>query len=275
MPSSRISPVRQAAATASENSDSEKYLEENTVQRYRDRIWKTLERVGRPDSRFHWDFSSFIADFDGSDRATRLVTELDAWRSAERVFITPDNSTELLRREAMRAGKLLIVTTYGIRRGFLALYPADVPADEVSYAATLDGLDRYARPVTLAELRGGPVLPLMITGGSAVSRNGIRFGKGHGYFDLEWAMLSEIGLTDAQTVVVDVVHDEQFVDDHLDGEPHDVPVDWIVTNLRAIEVPNPGRTPGRVRWDLIPGTEHEFLPPIVELRDVRSAVDAE
>lgn len=241
------------------------------TQQYRDRIWETLKRVGKPDSRFHWDFSSFIADFDGNEQATALLTDLDVWRTAERVFITPDNSTERLRRAAIRAGKTLLVTTYGIRRGFLQLDPGKVPADEVSYAATLDGLDAYARPVTLDELSGGPLLPLLVTGGSAVSRNGIRFGKGHGYFDLEWAMLSEIGLTGPQSVVIDIVHDEQYVDEHLDGEDHDVPVDWIVTNLRTIAVPHPNRQPGTVRWEMIPGTEHEFLPPIVELRARRAS----
>lgn len=239
------------------------------VQLYRDRIWETLHRVGRPDSRFHWDFSSFIADFEGNEEATARVLELDAWQRASRVFITPDNSTERLRREAIRAGKTLLVTTYGIRRGFMQLAPGIVPETEISYAATLDGLDAYASPVSLAELSGGSPLAFMATGGSAVSRNGIRFGKGHGYFDLEWAMLSEIGLTDSQTTVIDIVHDEQFVDEHLDGEPHDVPVDWIITNLRSMHVAEPAREPGRVRWEMIPGTEHEFLPPIEELRALR------
>lgn len=240
------------------------------VQLYRDRIWSALREVGRPDSRFHWDFSSFIADFEGSDAATARVIELDGWRWAERVFITPDNSTELLRREAMRAGKTLLVTTYGIRRGFLQLDPRDVPAEEVSYAATLDGLDRYARPVTLGELRNGAPLRMLVTGGSAVSRNGVRFGKGHGYFDLEWAMLSEIGLTDACSEVVDVVHDRQYVDDDLEGEAHDVRVDWIVTPTRTLRVEGEPRPRGRVFWDMLPGTEHETLPPIEELRHARA-----
>ncbi|WP_432562598.1 5-formyltetrahydrofolate cyclo-ligase [Kineococcus sp. SYSU DK003] len=244
------------------------------VQQHRDRIWAALRRVGRPDSRFHWDFSSFIADFEGSSEATARVLELDAWRRAERVFITPDNSTELLRREALYAGKTLLVTTYGIRRGFLQIGPGVVPERDVNYAATLDGLDWYGTPVSLADLRGGPELPLLITGGSAVSSNGIRFGKGHGYFDLEWAVLSEIGLTGAGSVVVDVVHDEQVVDEHLDGEPHDVAVDWIVTPTRALHVPDHGRTAGFVRWDMLPGTEHEFLPPIEELRAWRDGAGA-
>ena len=238
----------------------------DVVQQHRDRVWETLNRVGKPDSRFHWDFSSFIADFEGNDLATARILELDAWKAADRVFITPDNSTELLRREAMRAGKTILVTTYGIRRGFLQLDPSVVPAEDVKYAATLDGLDHFATPVTLAELAGGTPLGLLVTGGSAVSSNGIRFGNGHGYFDLEWAMLSEIGLTSPDSQVVDIVHDEQYVDEVLVGEPHDVAVDWIVTPLRTIPVTDCVREPGRVRWELIPGTEHEDLPPIRELR---------
>jgi 5-formyltetrahydrofolate cyclo-ligase len=238
----------------------------DATQHHRERIWAALRRVGRPDSRFHWDFSSFIADFEGSDSASARILELPAWREAAEVFITPDNSTELLRREAMAAGKVLLCTTYGIRRGFMRLAPGVVPPHEISYAATLDGMDRYATPVSLAELKGGKPLRLLVTGGSAISRNGIRFGKGHGYFDLEWAMLSEIGLTDARSEIVDIVHDLQVVDEVLAGEPHDVPVDWIVTSERTIHVPDCGRQPGRVRWELLPGTEHEHLPPIDELR---------
>lgn len=89
-----------------------------------------------------------------------------------RVAVTPDNSTELLRRAAILDGKTQLVTTYGIRRGFYELRPEWVKRDEVAYAATLDGLDRLGKPVTLASLRGGAVLPLLVTGGSAVSRNG-------------------------------------------------------------------------------------------------------
>lgn len=236
------------------------------TQAHRENIWQSLNRVGRPDSRFHWDFSSFIADFDDNDIATTRITELDAWKNADRVFITPDNSTERLRREAIRAGKTVLVTTYGIRRGFYQIDPGVVPDHDVNYAATLDGLDAYGHPVTLADLEGSGALLLLVTGGSAISRNGIRFGKGHGYFDLEWAMLSEIGLTDSSSQVVDIVHDSQVVDEDLEGENHDVAVDWIITPTRTIRV-EVDRKPGRVFWEKIPGTEHETIPPIIELRE--------
>jgi 5-formyltetrahydrofolate cyclo-ligase len=240
------------------------------IQEHRERVWNSLLEVGRPDSRFHWDFSSFIADFEGSDLATARICGLDAWKQADRVFITPDNSTELLRREAIRAGKTQLVTTYGIRRGFYELCAEDVPDEEVSYAATLDGLDRYGRPVSMYELRNGAPLRLLVTGGSAVSRNGIRFGKGHGYFDLEYAMLSEIGLIDAASEIVDIVHDCQYVDEEMNGETHDVPVDWIVTPTQSMRIEGLHRGPGTVYWDLLVGTEHEHLPPIEELRAMRN-----
>lgn len=245
--------------------------ETKTIQDYRQQVWETLLRVGKPDSRFHWDFSAFIADFDGNDAATKRILELSAWRDADRVFITPDNSTERLRREAIRAGKTILVTTYGIRRGFLQLDAALVPADEISYAATLDGLDHYATLVTLADLVGTAPLRLLVTGGSAISRNGIRFGKGHGYFDLEWAMLSEIGLTSPESVIVDIVHDDQVIEQTLTGEAHDVAVDWIITPERAIFIANDDRMPGQVFWNLIPGTEHEIIPPIIELKGMLAA----
>jgi 5-formyltetrahydrofolate cyclo-ligase len=237
------------------------------IARHRERIWAELERVARPDSRFHWDFSSFIADFEGSDSCAERVRRLDAYQREGPVFITPDNSTEALRAKAMADGRTILMTTYGIGRGFLQLDSRVVPATERRYAATLDGMDRYARPVSVAELRGGPTIQLLVTGGSAVSANGVRFGKGHGYFDLEWAILSEIGRVDETSQIADVVHDCQVVEETLAGEDHDVPVDWIVTPTRTVRVPDPGRRPGRIRWSMLEGSPLHDIPPIQELRE--------
>jgi 5-formyltetrahydrofolate cyclo-ligase len=232
---------------------------------HRERIWAELAKLGKPDSRFHWDFSSFICDFEGSEECAESVRSLDAYTGGGMLFITPDNSTEALRRKAILDGRPFLMTTYGIGRGFLRLDPAVVPAGEARYAATLDGMDRFAVPVTLASLRDSARIALLVTGGSAVSRNGVRFGKGHGYFDLEWAMLSEIGLVDEQSEIVDVVHDCQVVEETLVGDDHDVPVDWIVTPTRTLRVDEPGRTPGRVRWDLLQDSPLRDIPPIREL----------
>ena len=39
----------------------------------------------------------------------------------------------------------------------------------------------------------------MVTGASAVSLDGVRFGKGHGFFDLEWGMFTDMGIVDDDT----------------------------------------------------------------------------
>ena len=31
-------------------------------------IWEKLRKVARPDSRFSWEFSEFITDYEGSDK---------------------------------------------------------------------------------------------------------------------------------------------------------------------------------------------------------------
>lgn len=130
-------------------------------------------------------------------------------------------------------------------------------------------MDRYARPASLAQLAEGPTFGLLVTGGSAVSRNGMRFGKGHGYFDFEFATLSEIGVATHDSVIVDVVHDCQYVDEDLPAKAHDVPVDWIVTPTRTIEVDNPDRGPGKIHWALVAGTQFERLAVVAELRALK------
>jgi 5-formyltetrahydrofolate cyclo-ligase len=236
------------------------------VQRWRERIWRDLREVARPDSRFHWDFSSFIPDFDGSGACAETLAGLPAWREADLLFVTPDNSTEHVRRRAIRDGKPFLFTTYGIRRGFFFLDPRSVPAGAVDYAATLDGIESFARPRTMADIEGGGRVGLLVTGGSAVARNGVRFGKGHGYFDLEWALLSSVGAVDSRSVIVDVVHDCQVIDEDLTGADHDVPVDTIVTPTRTLRVDVPGRKPGWIRWDLLEGSPLATIPPVVELK---------
>jgi 5-formyltetrahydrofolate cyclo-ligase len=104
-------------------------------QEHRERIWQEMLQVCRPDSRFHWDFSMFIPDFDGSETCAEKVRQLDAYKATETIFVTPDNATEHLRRFAILDGKTLLMTTYAITRGFLVLEPGVVPAGEERYAA--------------------------------------------------------------------------------------------------------------------------------------------
>ena len=86
-------------------------------------------------------------------------------------------------------------------------------------AASTGPTNRFGRPVTVDDLRAGTPFGLMITGCSVVSHNGVRFGKGHGYFDVEWAVMSELGKTDERTAIVVVCHDVQVRDTDLRPAP--------------------------------------------------------
>lgn len=240
---------------------------------HRQRVWEGLQKVGRPDSRFHWDFSSFIADFEGSATACASVRSLSSYTQGGLIFITPDNSTEALRAQVIGDGRPFVMTTYGITRGFLFLDPSAVPCSDRRYAATLDGMDTYGTPVTLAQVAQMGPITLLVTGGSAVSSNGVRFGKGHGFFDLEYALLWEAGAIGPGCTVVDVVHDCQVVQAHLEGEDHDVEVDWVVTPTQALAT-GCQRRPGKVHWHKLAGSPLRQVPPVVELAAMRGVAEA-
>ncbi|HXF56029.1 MAG TPA: 5-formyltetrahydrofolate cyclo-ligase [Actinomycetota bacterium] len=236
----------------------------------RQRVWSELMRVARPDSRFHWNFSEFIPDFEGSDRCAQAVRDLPEYRRARVVFVTPDNGLTLIRQLCMEDGKDLLVSTYGIERGFLFVPTGSVEPSRVPYAATLDGLDYVGHPVSLRELASGPRLDLLLTGAAAISTGGLRFGKGHGYFDLEWGMFREVGLVADDTPVVAIVHDCQVVDVDVQPRPFDTVVDVIVTPTRVLRPPLTHEKPSGINWELLEPGMVERIPPLRELTELRA-----
>src|SRR5258708_16745950 len=202
----------------------------------RQRVWADLRHVARPDSRFHWDFAEFITDYEGSEAGADRIQSLPAWHESDLMFITPDNNVEVVRRKAMEDGKRFVMSTYGIARGFLYIDPACISPDQYGWAATLDGMDRFGQAVNLREIAAFGTFDLLVTGASAVSTHGIRFGKGHGYFDLEWALFSEVYCLADDPLVVCAVHDCQVVDFDLAGSQFDTRVDLIITPPRSIPI---------------------------------------
>jgi 5-formyltetrahydrofolate cyclo-ligase len=236
----------------------------------RQRVWNDLRYVARPDSRFHWNFAEFIADYEGSDVCAQRIRALPAWQASKLMFITPDNNLEELRRIAMEDGKRFVMSTYGIARSFLYIDPSLIPAERYGWASTLDGMDRFGKPMGLIELTALGRFDLLVTGAAAISTNGIRFGKGHGYFDLEWAMFSETRCLTKDPLVVCAVHDCQVVDLDLVGSEFDTHVDLIATPTRNIVIPaEHGHQPGRVVWEHLEPGMIERIPPLQELQQLQ------
>ncbi|OCK77165.1 nagb/rpia/CoA transferase-like protein [Lepidopterella palustris CBS 459.81] len=252
-------------------------------QTIRSKIWTSLLPHALPDSRFNLDFSSFIPDFQGSPLATERLVALPCYKAAQVVFITPDNCLEGLRLHALRAGKKVLVTTYAIRRGFVLLEPDVIErgGGRFEVAAMLDGMEKpeIGRYVSLAELRAeGVKVGLCVTGTGAVSMRGVRFGKGHGFFDLEWGMLRRVGVVEGKTVVVAVVHGCQIVDEAGEGmglglgemrpEEWDTVCDFIVTPERVVEVEGVVKPDCGILWERLEEGMLESIPPLRELREL-------
>ena len=235
----------------------------------RQKIRSRMTEVARPDSRFHLDFAEFIPDFTGSDRALARLRELPCYRTGGYAFVTPDNCLAALRTRMLRDGKSMVVSTYGIYRGFVLLEPGMAPAGQETFAGWLDGLEHFGRPVTMAEIASRGAFDFMVTGASAVSLNGVRFGKGHGFFDLEWGMFTDVGVADERTPVVAVVHDVQVVEDRLSPSPTDIIVDYIATPDRLHEATREDPRPRGVKWDLLEPETIEATPPLKELQALR------
>ena len=150
-----------------------------------------------PDSRFHLNFAEVIPDFAGSRRATdRLVgAALLRGRAA-----TP--SSRRTTAWSICAGACSPPASPWSSRPTASIAasccssPAWCRRGQELFAAWLDGLEHFGRPITLAEIAARGRFDFMVTGASAVSLDGVRFGKGHGFFDLEWGMFTDLGIVD-------------------------------------------------------------------------------
>ena len=231
----------------------------------RRRVFANLRKVAFPDSRFHFDFGEFIADFQNREDATRRLVAHPFYQQASTIFITPDNCLEELRHRALLDGKTVLMTTYSIKRGFWLLDPAEIPEEMYLYAATLDGMERMGRPISLTEIRERPKTDFMVTGTGAINEAGIRFGKGHGYFDAEWGMLYRIGNIDVNTPSAALVHDCQVLEEELYPEVFDTVSDVIFTPTRTIEVDAPHKPTVGIVWQLLDQQMYDTIPPLQEL----------
>ena len=246
----------------------ENVMEDSRKNQLRERIWAELRQVAYPDSRFHWNFKEFVPDFQGSMQCAWMIRETEEYRQAEILFVAPDNSLQAVRRAVLEDRKTLLVASYAIRRGFFILEPGDVQRGKEAWAASLDGMERFGTAVSLADIQRLDRVDLMITGISLVTEKGTRWGKGHGFFDLEWAMFREIGVVDQDTPIVAVGHSCQVVSSDLEPSRVDTVADWIVTPQGIDRVPRTYPKPEGIVWDYLTPELLRRIPPLQELVDL-------
>lgn len=108
----------------------------------------------------------------------------------------------------------------------------------------------------------------IVIGSVAVSTKGYRLGKGEGYADMEWAMMSSMGAVGDNTVVITTVHDCQVQDipDDLMAD-HDLCVDYIVTPTRLIKCNVCKPRPAGIYWNEVSSDMLLKIPVLRLLRD--------
>jgi len=237
----------------------------------RKRIWDKLEAedIARPPRPVHHR----IPNFDGAERAADRLAGLPEFQKAGCVKVNPDTPQKAVRHLVLAEGKTLLTPQPRLRTGFFSTLRADALPPQVTIAdvTVSKGVAQHGTPVTL---RDDYAVDLVVVGSTAVCpRTGARVGKGEGFAELEWGILSLQGNLDAAScLVVTTVHDEQVVEDMPEGRltKHDVPVDIIVTPTRTIRVPDRVPKPAGVYWDLL---SPQKLAQIKVLRDLKQELE--
>lgn len=201
-------------------------------------IWKLLQDADAVNR----DPVERIPDFKGADAAAEMLSTTASWREATAMKSNPDRPQEPAREQALREDKRLYmaVPKLALDRPFYFLNSL-LPSFSPEEAATSAAAEAHALLVGVEAI---PRLDLVITGCVAVNRNGARLGKGKGYADIEYGLLTKAGLIDDDTILATTVHDLQVTDEVIPEDAHDFRLDLIVTPTEVIECPRTRRPHG-------------------------------
>lgn len=228
-------------------------------QALRERVWDELAESG--EARFPFPPHGRIPNFAGADDARDRLAATEEWAAADVLKANPDAPQLPVRRRALHEGKVVYMAQPRLRseQPFMKLDPGVIAPEDLDAAATVSKMDDYAEPVGPD---GVPHVDLVVSGSVAVTEAGARVGKGEGYSDLEFAVLSELGAVDDETTVATSVHELQVVAESDAPEPdaHDVPMDLVATPERLVRTDSPYTRPDGLDWSLLDEARVEEIP---------------
>jgi 5-formyltetrahydrofolate cyclo-ligase len=211
-------------------------------------------------ARFPFPLKGRIPNFDGADRASARLLEHAVLRSAKCVKVNPDSPQRYVRKGLLDRGVVVITPTPRLQGGFYRLDPTRIPKEHCWDAASMKMGGKWGEALKLDEL---PHIDAIVMGCVAVTRDGRRLGKGHGYADLEYAILRELGHPAGP--VATTVHALQILED-FPTEAHDVPVSIVATPAELIQVAEPLAKPAGIDWSSLTARALEEMPVLAELK---------
>ncbi|MFB6310158.1 MAG: 5-formyltetrahydrofolate cyclo-ligase [Salinirussus sp.] len=202
-----------------------------------------------------------MPNFEGAATAAERLADHPAFASAATLKCNPDAPQRPVRRRALENGTSVYVAVPRLTEAecFLELDPDRI--DDFDHATTIAGADEYGTPLRPDAM---PEIDCIVAGSVAVASSGRRIGKGEGYSDLEFALLRSFDRVGNETPVVTTVHERQLQETLPPAEPHDVPVDVIVTPERIIET-EAGSKPDGIDWAALDPEKRAEIPLLDEL----------
>ncbi|MEM3672920.1 MAG: 5-formyltetrahydrofolate cyclo-ligase [Candidatus Bathyarchaeia archaeon] len=195
-------------------------------QQLREAIWNEMQLRGI--ATFPLPCKGRIPNFVGAETAAEKLHQLEEWRKAKVIFANPDSPQRKVRENALKDGKILVMASPRLERGFILLNPTAVKGEE-SFASTIKGAFKLGRTINAEEM---PKPALIVEGSVAVDLRGHRLGKGHGYGDVEISILKKLF---GEIPIATTVHDMQVVET-VPFEEKDEKVSLIVTPTRVIRI---------------------------------------
>ncbi len=227
----------------------------------RNTVWRVMEEGGI--ARFPRPVFGRIPNFVGAEEAALRLAETKVFKEARVVKVNPDSPQRAVRELVLRSGKILIMPTPRISKGFLLINPKGLPPNTYSIASTISGAFRYGRNVDPEDLLQ---VGLVVTGSAVVSIYGERLGKGEGYSELEYGILVEYGKLSHEVPIITTVHDVQVVDQHIPLEPWDFTVDYIITPTKTLKAVGSRVRPPRILWEYLSEDKIKSIPLLQRLR---------
>lgn len=185
------------------------------------RIWKEMMDKGAALPPF--PIYGRIPNFKGADKAARKLIDLEFYKRSKVLLCNPDSPQRPVRELALKDGKILIVATPRLSKGFVVIEKSENP----HYESTIKGMmekGKFVKP-------GDYEIDVFVAGSVAVSPKGCRIGKGTGFSDVEYKLWEKY--MKENVVRITTVHDLQVVD-FVPSNQWDVPMDLILTPTRII-----------------------------------------
>lgn len=233
----------------------------NSKNELRERIWSRLQE--KKVARFP-GAEGRIPNFIGAEACARVLSQTQFWRRAKVLKANPDSPQRAIRQQALEEGKTIYMAVPRLHtdKPFIELDPKTLKCSAY-VASSIKGAGKFGRPVKLEEVSK---IDLIVCGSVAVNRQGARVGKGGGYSDLEFALLTEEKKIGKITPIVTSVHPLQIMDEKIPMTKHDIPLSTIVTPSEIIEIQSTLPRPKGIYWDMLPPEKIAAIPVLQNRR---------